>query len=120
MDDVPPALDEFLSTDESDDLFDENGELKLPKYTIDEGILTRSRSGFKGFEGFKKSLKSGLDVVASGVSNVGGITEGVVSDVGAAVSNVGGITEGVVSNVGAAVSSVMGTTDDSEKDQQEK
>ncbi|CAG8513238.1 11068_t:CDS:10 [Cetraspora pellucida] len=105
LEDTSPALDEFLSTDDKNqDLFDESGELKLPKYTIDEGMITRSRTGFKsGIEGIGRSIKSGIDVVTSGAGKA-----------------VGEIAEGVVSDVGVAVSSVMGTTDDSEKEKQEK
>ncbi|CAG8692052.1 9670_t:CDS:2, partial [Dentiscutata heterogama] len=105
MEDTLPALDEFLSTNDETDssLFDPSGELKLPKYTIDEGIIARSRSGFKyGIEGIGRSIRDTGKVV------------------GGAVSNVEEIAGGVISDVGAAVSSMIGTTDNAEKDQQEK
>ncbi|CAG8717404.1 44624_t:CDS:10, partial [Gigaspora margarita] len=105
MEDTYPALDEILSTNDETDssLFDHSGELKLPKYKIDEGSLARSRSGFKyGIGDFGKSISSAGKAV------------------GGAVTNVEEIAEDVVSGVGAAVSSMVSKNDNAVKDQQKE
>ncbi|KAF0519068.1 DUF590-domain-containing protein [Gigaspora margarita] len=105
MEDTYPALDEILSTNDETDssLFDHSGELKLPKYKIDEGSLARSRSGFKyGIGDFGKSISSAGKAV------------------GGAVTNVEEIAGDVVSGVGAAVSSMVSKNDNAVKDQQKE
>ncbi|CAG8655444.1 22827_t:CDS:2, partial [Gigaspora rosea] len=62
MGDIYPALDEFLSTNDSS-LFDHNGELKLPKYETDKSITSVGKA------------------IGSAVTNVEEIVGGVVNGI---------------------------------------